>query len=163
MTEHFFVQRSRPPVDHAAFVNQTAGELGQATAFGVNLTVDHFVNRYPECFALLDQDLDMTGDARIHQLVTDLADVWRHQIAVAREYSLVALVNDQVKIIDFHRITVPVPPKKLDRFEGQFTGFKIAHERAAEDAFVPARIHALLDIVGKSLCLGGGKLSADFQ
>jgi len=34
---------------------------------------------------------------------------------MAREDALVALVNDQMKVVHFHGIAVPVAPEKLDR------------------------------------------------
>jgi len=79
MAEHFFVERACPPFDHAAFINQPAGKLRQGAAFGEDLTVDHLIDRDAERFALLDQDLDMARNTRVHQLVADLADVGREQ------------------------------------------------------------------------------------
>src|SRR5439155_14651291 len=138
VTEHLFVERTPPPFDHAPFVNQTASELCQATAFGVHFAVDHFVDGHAERFTLVDYNLDLTGDARIHELVADLADVRGEQVAMTGEDSLVALIDDQMKIIDLHRITVPLAPEELDGFEWQFARFEIAHECAAEYALLPA-------------------------
>ncbi len=163
VAEHLFVERARPPLDHAAFVNQTAGKLGQSAAFGEHLAIDHLVNRQAEGFALLDQNLDMSGNARVDQLIADLTDIGCEQVAVARENALVALVDNQVKIVDFHRITVPVAPKEPDGIERQPSRFEIAHERAAENLLVPARVHALFDRAGKRRRLGGGKFPADLQ
>ncbi len=74
-----------------------------------------------------------------------------------------ALVNDQVKIIDLHRIAVPVLPKQPNGFHGQLAGFEIAHEGATENPFVPARIHAVFNFVGEGFRLAGRKPFADFQ
>src|SRR5690349_11018993 len=112
--------------------------------------MDHLIGGYAEGLTLFDQNLDMPRDAGIDQLVADFTDVRREQIAVAREDSLMTLVNDQVKIIHFHRIAVPVPPEQLDCLEGQLAGFQSAHECAAEDLFIPKRVHSLFDLIGKS-------------
>ena len=82
---------------------------------------------------------------------------------MAREDALVALVDNQMKIVHLHRIAVPIAPEKLDGLEGQLAGFEIAHEGAAENLFIPERVHALFDRVGKSFRLAGRKLFADFQ
>ena len=137
VAEHFFVERARPPFDHAAFINQPAGKLRQGAAFGEDLTVDHLIDRDAERFALFDQDLDMARNTRVHQLIADLADVGREQVAMAREDALVALVNDQMKVVHFHGIAVPVAPEKLDRLQRQLARFEIAHKRAGENLFVP--------------------------
>src|SRR5688500_19728781 len=77
MPEHFFVKRSGPPFDHAAFINQTAGELCESAAFRKHLAIDHFIERYTKSLPLFNQDLDVSRYAWIYQLVTDLAYVGR--------------------------------------------------------------------------------------
>lgn len=73
---------------------------------------------------------------------------------MAREDTLMALINDQVEIIHFHWIAVPVSPKKLDRLERQSPRFEIAHERAAKNLFIPQRVHAMFDLIGESFGFG---------
>src|SRR4249920_1114868 len=111
MAEHLFVQGSRPPLDHAAFVDQTAAKLGQRAAFGKDFTVNHRVQRDTESLPLFDQGLNMAGNTRVNEFIADFADVRREQFTVARKEALVPLVDDQVKIIDLHWITVPVFPE----------------------------------------------------
>src|SRR5262245_20970979 len=111
MPEHLFVQRSCPPFDHAAFVHQTAAKLGEGPAFWKNLTANHGVQCDTKSLPLLDQDLNMAGNTGIHEFIADFADVGRQQLTVARKEALVPLVDDQVKIIDLNRITVPVFPE----------------------------------------------------
>src|SRR5215471_21630039 len=79
------------------------------------------------------------------------------------EDTLMALVNDQVKIIYLHRITVPVLPKKLDRLERQAPRFEIAHERGAENFLIPQRVHAMFDLIRKSTRLGRCEPFTDFK
>src|SRR5262245_6299776 len=105
----------------------------------------------------------MARDARVHQFIADLADVRREQVAMAREDALVALVDDQVKVVDLDRIAVPIAPEKFDRLERQVAGFETPHERAAENSFVPPRIHAAFDFIRKSFCLIGRELLANFE
>src|ERR1051325_6763429 len=128
MAKHLFVERSRPPFDHAAFIDQAASEFGQTAAFRVNFAIDHFVHGNAEGFALLDQDLNVSGDARIDKLIANLADIWRKQIAMAREDPLVALVNDQMKVIDLDRVAIPVFPKQPNGFKRKLAGLEIAHK-----------------------------------
>src|SRR4029453_18048724 len=163
MAEHFFVQRSRPPLDHAAFVHQAAAKFGQGAALGENFAVHHLVQCNTESLTLFDQHLDMAGNARVYQLIADFADVGRQQLPVACKKALVPLVNDQVKIIDLHRIAVPVLPEQTNGVHWELAGFEITHERSAENPFIPARVHAVLDLVGEGFRVGGRKPLADFQ
>lgn len=80
-----------------------------------------------------------------------------------RENTLMALVDDQVEIVHFNRIAVPMTPKQFDGFKRQIAGFEIPHERAAENFVVPARVHATFDLTGKSFRLGGRKLFTDLE
>ena len=65
----------------------------------------------PKASPCLINDLNMAGNARVHQFIADFADVGREQFTVARKEALMALVDDQMKIIDLHRIAVPVLPE----------------------------------------------------
>src|SRR5215475_1832483 len=111
MPEHRFVQRSCPPFDHAAFVHQTAAKLSEGSAFRKDFTANHRIQRDTERLSLLDQHLNMAGNTRVYEFIADFADVGRQQLTVARKEALVPLVDDQVKIIDLNRITVPVLPE----------------------------------------------------
>src|SRR5918999_3458941 len=103
----------------------------------------------------------MTENAWIYQHVTDLADVRCEQVPMTRKDALMALVDNQVEIVDFHRIAVPMSPEEFDGFERQFSRFEITHEGTAENTLVPARIHALLDLVGESRSLSWRIFLAD--
>src|ERR1044071_2766028 len=66
MAEHLFVERASPPFDHTAFVDEPAGKFGQSATLRVDLAVDHLLDRHAESFTLLDQNLDMSRDTRVH-------------------------------------------------------------------------------------------------
>jgi hypothetical protein len=85
VAEHLFVQRAAPPLNEAAFVNQTPGKLGQSPAFSENLAVDHLIERDAQGLALFYKNLDMAGDAGIDQLVADFFPIGREQFAMARK------------------------------------------------------------------------------
>jgi hypothetical protein len=105
----------------------------------------------------------MPRNTRVHKLIADFADVRREEFSVTRKEALVSLVDDQVKIVDLDRVTVPMLPEQPNGFQGKPAGFEIPHERTAENFFVPARVHAVLDLVSEGFCLAGRKPFADFQ
>ena len=96
-------------------------------------------------------------NARIDQLVAEFSNVRRQKVPVARKDSLVALVDDQVKVIDLDGIAVPVFPEEPNGFEGELAGLEFPHERAAKDLFIPPRIHPRFNLIGEFRGFGRGE------
>ena len=148
VAEHLFIQRTCPPLDHAPFINQSSGEFRKGAALSVDLAVNHLFTADAEDLALLDQHLDVPWNGRINELVADLADIRRQQLRVAREKAHVSLVDDEMKIVDLHRVAVPVSPKETDGLQREFSFSQLAHERSVEDLLLPAAPHLLTDSLG---------------
>src|ERR1043166_237414 len=66
MTEHLFIERTRPPFDHTTFVNQAAGKFRESAALCINWAVDHLLDWHIESFTLFDQNFDVSRDTRVH-------------------------------------------------------------------------------------------------
>ena len=107
--------------EYSALIDQAPGEFRERPTLRIDFTVHHVVTGQAEYLTLLDQYLNVPRNTRVHQLVADFPHIRSQKLGVAGKQPHVTLVDDEVKVVDLYRLTVPMLPKEANGLARKFS------------------------------------------